>query len=230
MSFIRTLSITLVLTSFLTGISQADSNTTASANILGYTKKSLPANGLIMVSNPFVNSDKNDMTINEIFGTSLPDGTTLYIYDNGYSSYSYIDGIGWVDDYFGDAGSVVITRGQGLWIKNYVASPVTVLLSGNVPDRESQAVTNSLPQGIAMIASAYPAKRSITSLGLNPADGDTIYLYDNGYSSYSYIDGIGWVDDFFAAADDFEFTVGCGFWYLTSTSRQWVEQKPYSDL
>jgi len=129
----KSLRITALLLSLVFPGAWADSNTVASANILGYTKKNLPANGLIMVSNPFVNSDKNDMTINEIFGTSLPDGTTLYVYDNGYSSYSYID-------------------------------------------------------------------------------------------------GIGWVDDFFSIADDFEFTVGCGFWYLTSTAHQWIEQKPYSDF
>ncbi len=102
-----------VLISGLTAASMAQSNTFVSANILGYTKKSVPANGLIMIANPFVNSDKNGMTIDEIFGTSIPDGTTLYVYDDRYTAYSYIDGIGWVDDSFGNAGGVIIPRGQG---------------------------------------------------------------------------------------------------------------------
>ncbi len=107
---------------------------------------------------------------------------------------------------------------------------VTVLLSGKIPGTESQSMTNNLPAGIAMIGSAYPVQRSIASLGFNPADGDTIYVYNSGYNAYSYIDGIGWIDDLFSIADDVEFNIGVGFWYRTSSQRNWVEQKPYMDF
>ena len=123
----------------------------------------------------------------------------LYIYDNGYTVYSYIDGFGWFDPVFENAGSVVINRGQGLWVKNTESNPIDILLSGDIPGNEFQFTTKNL-QGIMMVSSAYPSTSSLSSLRLNPADGDAIYVYDNRYTAYSYIDGLGWIDE--GAKDD----------------------------
>jgi hypothetical protein len=183
-----------------------------------------------MVAGQFINSSQEDMTIDEIFGTSIPDGTELYVFNTTYTTYTYIDGVGWLDEASADAGSVVISRGQAFWIKNVTSAPIDITIAGNVPGNTFQSATNNLPEGFAMVSSSYPTDVTLATLGITPADGDEIYVYNNGYATYTYIDGIGWLDEASGDAGAVVINVGNGFWYKASAANQWVQSKPYSNF
>jgi hypothetical protein len=219
-----------VVTGLIGGSAFAATNVVSSANVVGYVKVQVPASSFTMIANPFINSSQADMTISEIFGTSMADGSELYIFNNGYTTYTYIDGIGWLDEDSNDAGSVVIARGRGFWIKNVTASPVEITLAGDVPGNVFQSATNTLQAGFAMASSSYPVDKTLATLGMTPADGDEIYIYSNGYTTYTYIDGIGWLDENSEAADAVVINVGHGFWYKTGAANTWVEVKPYANF
>jgi hypothetical protein len=211
-------------------IASAQTNVVTSANVVGYVKLTVPSNSFSMVAGQFINTSQEDMTIDELFGTSLPDGTELYVFDMAYTTYTYADGIGWLDEAFGDAGSVVISRGQAVWIKNITGSPIDIFVAGNVPGNDFPNATNNLPEGFAMVSGSYPTDVTLATLGITPADGDEIYVYNNGYTTYTYADGIGWLDEAFGDAGSVVINVGNGFWYKGSATNQWVQSKPYADF
>ncbi len=202
-------------------------NVVSSANIVGYVQTEVPASTFSLVANQFISTNGTDKTIGEIFGATLPDGTELYVFDGTYTTYSYVDGMGWVDENFLDAGDILIKRGQSLWIKNTQTSPEEVTFSGDVPKNNS--TTNSLLEGFTLISSAYPVSETLLDLNFNAIDGDEIYVFQTGgYVTYSYVDGMGWVDENFLDASNITIDVGVGFWYKTSSSRDWVQAIPYS--
>lgn len=220
-----------VVTGLIGGSAFAATNVVSSANVVGYVKVTVPANTLSLIANQFINSTQADMTINEMFGTSMPDGTGLYVFENlAYKTYNYLDGIGWLDQDFNDSGNIVIARGQGFWFENVTGSPISVTLAGDVPGNVFQSSTNSLPAGLKIVSSSYPVSVTLATLGVSPSDGDGIYVYNNGYKTYNYLDGIGWLDQDFNPADDVVIDVGVGFWYETATSKTWVQNKPYSNF
>jgi hypothetical protein len=88
--------------------------------------------------------------------------------------------------------------------------------------------TNTLAAGFTLVASAYPVSVTLANLDTNPVDGDEIYVYKDGsYTTYSYIAGMGWLDELAGDASDVVIEVGIGFWYKTSTTRDWVQAIPY---
>ena len=220
--------ITALLTSLIAGAAFADSNVVSSANVVGYVQLEVPSNTFSLIAMQFITTNDAGVTIDEAFGTSMPDGTELYIFDGTYTAYSYIDGMGWLDEGAVDAGSVLIKRGQSLWIKNPEGTPLDVTLSGNVP-LAATITTNSLAEGFTLISSCYPVSESLADLDLSPLDGDQIYVYAAGsYTTYSYIDGMGWLDEGAVDASNVIIDVGVGFWYKTSAARDWIQPRPYT--
>lgn len=204
----------------------ASAQTVGSANIMGYTKKTLPSGEFRIISNQFFTTNETGVTIGEAFGTSLPDNTTIYAWDGSYSVYTYYDGLGWYDEDLNEASDVIIERGDSVWMKNGGPSSTNSLLSGNIP--ESETTTNSLAVGFNLIANPYPISIEIQNLGINPSDGDLLYLFDGSYDTYTYFEGLGWYDENLTPADSVEIPVGVGFWYKTNTARSWVAAIPYS--
>jgi hypothetical protein len=219
-----------VVTGLIGGSAFAATNVVSSANVVGYVKIQVPASSFTMIANPFINSSQADMTISEIFGTSMANGTEMYVFNNGYTAYTYVEGMGWVDENFEAADNVVIARGQGFWIKNVEASPIEITLSGDVPGNGFQSSTNALPEGFKIASSSYPVDKTLATLGMTPANGDEIYIYNNGYTAYTYVEGMGWVDENFEAADAVIISVGHGFWYKSAATSSWVEVKPYANF
>jgi len=224
----------ILLAIFITGLLAsttfaADSNVVSSANVVGYVQTEVPSNTFSLVTCQFITTNELGVTIDEAFGTSMPNGTQLYVFDETYTTYSYIDGIGWLDESFVAAGNVLITRGQSFWIKNPQGTALNLTLSGDVPGNDVTTTTNALAEGFTLVASAYPASIALADLNIAPVDGDKIYVFLNGsYTTYSYIDGMGWLDESFADATNIVIDVGVGFWYKTAVARDWVQSIPYS--
>lgn len=89
-----------------------------------YTDTFVP--GLSMIAN-HVNTGGN--TLDDIFGIAMPDGTTVYFWDKATQSFvvdQYIEGLGWLPN-------GTLNPGEGAFIQNPTASPITYTYNGAAP-------------------------------------------------------------------------------------------------
>jgi hypothetical protein len=147
-----------------------------SVNAVGYVNKTIPANGFAMVSNPLKAATN---TINALFA-GLPPGTQIYYYDTTQKKYS----VGTYDDldnsYGADAGNIELTPGEGVFVRNPTAQPLTITFVGEVP----QGTLNTpMIEGLQIVSSQVPQAGNPTDLnfpnktahGLTP--GDQVYKF-----------------------------------------------------
>jgi hypothetical protein len=187
----KKLGIALAVASLFAGISFADSNTVASANVLGYTKVTDPAsNRYVLISAPFNCGTGTVSTLKDIFGTNqLRQNSSLVRCDQVISwdvaSQQYVryaqktNGNFYSTTNFGSTAPAVnpaVTRGQALWILSpssaFSPTDKTVVISGNVPN--DGAFTNSIVGNsgspYSFIANPYPVEMDINGL-INTNDG-----------------------------------------------------------
>lgn len=202
-------------------------NTATSVNAVGYKNIQLTP-GLSLVSCPFVDvASSSGMTIDGLLGTSMPDGSVLYMFNGvSYNIYSYYLGYGWYDDGGNPAGTNVINPGSGFWVQ--VSTNCTLTLAGSVPSVASNTV--SIAEGLQIVGFGYPVSVTASNSVLSPVDGDVIYKFGSGaYSLYTYYAGYGWYDDGGNPAN-VNLETGEGFWYQRQAgggATPWVQVKPY---
>ena len=192
--------------------SMAQSNV-YSLNVVGYINVTIPAGQYSMIANQ-LNTTNN--TLASLIPTA-PDGTVFYKYSgSGYTISTYDELTpGWLPD-----GNSTLNPGEGGFILNKSASPLTITFVGEVMQG---TLTNSLPTGYAIRSSIVPQAGTLTTLGLDSTvveDGDNLYVYNNGYTIYNY-DALtpGWLPS------EPTINVGQSFFYLkppTSTKHTWT--------
>jgi len=145
-----------------------------SLNVVGYYNVTVPANSFYMIANQL---DTANNTIGALM-PSVPPNTEFYKYAGGYTSYLFDElDLAWTPD-----GNATLNPGEGGFIKNPTASPMTITFVGEVKQGE---LTNPLPQGFAIRSSIVPqAGKVTTDLGLPAAANDELYTYNNGYTAY----------------------------------------------
>lgn len=200
-----------------------------SVNAVGVTRVNLPA-GFSMIAVPFNAVGGQGLTLDQLFGTNLPDSTYVFTFvaGSGYVNYQYIDGMGWLNDNSEPSGDSKILRGEGFWVYLYNAAS-NVALSGEVPASAVGTNKVDLIPGFQMISYAFPQEMAIADCGLVPHDSDYIFKFLNGgYVNYQYIDGIGWLDDN-SEPVNITFKPNEGFWYLSyaSGTNTWLQTKTY---
>lgn len=203
-----------------------------SQNAVGYVKVEVPASGFKLVSTPFVNLDGSEQTIDDIFGDSIPDSSTVFIWSvatQTYEVYTFIDGLGWVDNLANEAGDTVVARGDGVWFQNPESAAQELFIMGEVPGQALDEEDISIPAAFRLFSFAFPAEMNIEDTDLVPADSDTIYewLDSQAYAVYTYIDGLGWVDNL-ANEVDIILQPGRAYWYQSGTSQTWTQSRPYT--
>ncbi len=206
-----------------------------SKNAVGYVKVEIPGERLELVSTPFVNLDQSAQTLDDIFGTDLPDNTVVFVFQQGpgYTPYTYYDGDGWLDDDFLPAGDTVLERGDAFWVDLPAGSTnQTIFVMGEVPG-DDLAPTNTVvvPEGLRLFSFAYPAELSINDVrsGVNPLDLDEIHVWDaegRRYHTFTFYDEDGWLDDDFLPVDII-LQPGRGYWYESGSATVWEQVKPY---
>jgi len=149
-----------------------------SVNAVGYVNKTIPANGFAMVSNPLKAATN---TINALF-TGVPNGFQVYVYTPGKGY-----GVATFDDLAGaftpDAvANTVINPGQGVFVKNPAATPVTITFVGEVPQGNLQT---TLVPGLQIVSSQVPQAGTATDLGLKGANGDQVFQFDAATQKYN---------------------------------------------
>jgi len=187
-----------------------------SLNVVGYVTVQVPANpGFALLANPFDDGAGNFLT-NVIAGDppnydTVPDGTTLFPWNNAGGSYgesqSFLGGLGWIDPNV-PAPTNTIPPGAGFWIQSGGAA-FTVTFVGNVQQGSPSAnlgtgftlVGSPIPLGVPVgskgdINTAGPNDPTAPTLQMPAFDNDSIYLYNNGVGygdTPTYLFGVGWL-------------------------------------
>lgn len=227
----------------LIGIS-AFAQSVSSANVVGYVRKDTPAEALSIQGVPFLGT--NTATVAELFGSSMPLGTKIYVYDEGdYSAIETYSVVGsgippnityttnWTP------GTASIDGTTGFWVSLPAGSSATTnLFSGDVVN---EFVSITIKPGLNLIAIPYSSDTiwTNTALAQSAVIGDKVYAWDNATQEYDVINqysvvGSGippnityttnWTDT--AMTLD----IGEGFWYNSSavTTNVVVEIQPYT--
>lgn len=159
---------------------QAQSNV-YSLNVVGYVNSTVPANtlgnGFAIVANPLVATSSDLATV--IPAASVPQNTAVYYYDTGTSAFVIRTRGTDDDDNAAWNGALALPPGQGFWIKNPTASPLTLTFVGEVKQGPS---TNAVPAGFSMKGSIVPQSGDLaTVLGYPAVVGSTaVYFWRNG--------------------------------------------------
>ncbi len=194
----------------------AHAQTVGSANVMGYTKITIPSNQYVLVSLDFENTNN---TINDLFG-DLPTGAQVSTWDiagQSYVTFAKTRG-GW-----GTGGTNKIEIGSGIFLKLPADSQETTLLSGDVPNEGTSTV--SVVSGYKLLAYPYPAGIAFTntSLAKDGISGDQLSIWNNGWTTYARTRG-GWSSE----VNDLQLEVGQAFFYNSSSARDVDEIRPYS--
>jgi hypothetical protein len=155
-----------------------------SVNAVGYVNKTIPAKGFALISNP-LNAATN--TVNALF-QPVPAGFQVFVYTPG-SGFA----VGTFDDLAGSfqpdaVGNVTVKPGQGVFVKNSDANPVTITFVGEVPQG---TLTTPLVAGLQIVSSQVPQAGTVKDLGLpstlagGASAGDQIYQFDSSKQSYN---------------------------------------------
>jgi len=189
--------------------SMVAAQTVTSANIVGYSKATISAGGLQMLSSQFSGSNGN-VTLDNAFA-NLGSGTIVYAWNgSGYTVYTYYGAYGWFDALFTPSGSVAINSGSAVWVQDAGAGATTIS-SGEVPGTNSVDV--SVSAGLNMLANPYPVALALDDIPAGLTSGDLVYAWNGaGYTVYTYYGAYGWFDALFTPSGSVEIGVGKGVW------------------
>jgi len=140
----------------------------------------MPTDNSRFFANPLDAGTNN--TIDAIFGTNVPNGTTVY---------KFVNGAGWTINVglgrFGwsDASSPVgLAPGEGCFVllpTSSIGSPPTITCVGNV--LQGTLTNNNIGNGFSVLGSMIPVQNTLDStgnggIGYAPANGDNVYQWD----------------------------------------------------
>lgn len=194
-----------------------------SINMVGSTKITCPRGKTVLASMPFESPRGTPMHSSELFGSQLPIGTRILVFDAQEKTFI-------VDTRMPDEWDRNIThaRGNAFWINVPANAPnpiYTLALLGQVPANPS--VTNVLTSGLQLLGNPYPAAQAWTNTALAKCarEGDELFIMnaDQPPRGYRYTVTDGW-----GAASNLVIGAGMGFWYRTSGNLMTnVEARPY---
>ncbi len=190
------------------GLASSMAQNVYSLNVVGYYNVTVPANGFAMVANQF-------NTTNNTLGALIanpPVNTTVYKFGgSGWTGYTFDEfDLKWLPD-----GNATINPGEGVFVKNVTASPMTLTFVGEVPQG---SLTNSLPAGFAVRSSMVPQAGAVTAvLGFPGEANDTVYKYAGSYTGYTFDEfDLKWLPS------EPEFSVGEAFFSKKVAAGNWV--------
>jgi hypothetical protein len=150
-----------------------------SVNAVGYINITVPAKSYVLAANQ-LNSGGNK--VSEVLPTA-PDGTVLFKYRQatGFSANGVEFGE-WTDP------NQVIAPGEGFFLQNNGAAPLTVTFVGEVPQG---TLNTALAKGLNLISSQVPqAGKLVADLKFPAVDGDVIYQWDAAAQGYKAPNGV----------------------------------------
>ena len=150
-----------------------------SLNVVGYYNVTVPANSFALIANQMQTTNN---TLGSLIPTA-PDGTQFFKYTtgSGWAAFTYDElEPGWLPN-----GNVTMNPGEGGFIKNNSASPITVTFVGEV---KQGSLTTSVPAGYAVVSPQVPQQGNLTAHAFPAADGDQVFKYTpgSGYAAFTY--------------------------------------------
>lgn len=165
----KTLALTAALAAL--GVASAAAQTVYSVNAVGYVNKTVPATGFALLANPL------SLATNTL-ATVLPDvpaNTVVWKWNGAFAKYT-MRSSGW-----GTAGSTPVAPGEGFFVQNVAATPLTITFVGEVLTG-TQTVT--INPGYNLLGSKIPQAGKIeTELGVPVKQNDIVYKFAGTYSS-----------------------------------------------
>jgi len=144
-----------------------------SVNAVGYINITVPAKSYVLAANQ-LNAGAN--TLKDVL-PGVPDGTIVFKYAQG-------SGFAAIGFEFGEWGTPTATvkPGEGWFIQNNGAGPLTVTLVGEVPQGTLQT---GLLKGLNLISSQVPqGGKLVADLKYPAAEGDVVYQYSTATQKY----------------------------------------------
>jgi hypothetical protein len=204
---------TLLLTAALcaAGIATSKAQAVYSVNAVGYVNTDL-VKGLNLISNPLNNTATGGNTIKSLFA-SAPLGSQIFKFNPATAKYDLAIVDEFSGDVTGDAASLVVAPGEGVFLSSPEAGKITFV--GEVP---TGSLSNPLPKGLSIRASQVPQAGTVSSLGYAPEEGDQIYLWleaTQKYDTHAYEFG-SW------SGGEPTVDVGEAFFLSTQVARNWT--------
>jgi hypothetical protein len=145
-----------------------------SVNAVGYVNTELRP-GYNLISNPLLASGANGNTIGELF-EGVPNQTQVAKFIDGkfvVGTYSTILGRWSSTD--ANFANLSLVPGEGVFVRNPTAAPITVTFVGEVPQGN---LSTPLNPGLQVLSSQVPQAGTATELGLQPGNRDQIHQWD----------------------------------------------------
>jgi hypothetical protein len=252
----KKLSIAFIVALVLAGISFADSNTVASANVLGYTKRVLLPGKYTLIG---INFDANNgnPTLKDVLGTNQLKAAANYLdadrvvlwnkQTSSYQAYAQYDG----DREFypcnnatewntSSSTNPTIPMSTGFWIISGSSTTNTLLLSGSVVTNASKQI--NIANGYQLIAWPFSSGQAVSTMTVtnltkaaNYLDADRIAVWDGDhYQQYGLFTDGDWYPCNTAtewnnaiAETDRVISLGEGFWFIGISAKTITETSPY---
>ena len=205
-----------------------------SQNVVGYANVVTPGASVnYLLTCPFKIGVSNGA--NEVFGTSLPEFSTILIWSSATSSYTLYQtdtssGTGWSDSGFTPVGAPVLPVGQGFFLSpsaNNITNTFVGAVAVNVGTSNVMTLVNASVN--YLVGPVVPYAGSVTN-GNNSGGGinlnalpefSTVLIWSSGSSSYTLFQTdtsspTGWSDSGFTPISAPSVTVGQGFFVSPS--------------
>ena len=211
----------------MSGSAFAQTNQVLSRNAVGYVKIEAVRSNFHFVANNFFDLNGGPVTVTNLIGNQVPNGTALFLWDSAAQAYRFENKgfSGWVP------GTNRLNTGRGFWLKIPPTAPSNsyqVYLMGEVPDKNTSP-TSSFPivTGFNMVSMPYPVSTKFTNTAIAKAagNGDAAFFWNPVAQSYVFENRgfAGWQPGTNVV------NPGQGFWYKRAGSQtNWVEPKPYT--
>ncbi len=144
-----------------------------SVNAVGYINVTVPAKSYALVANQ-LNAGGN--TAKDVI-PSVPDGTTIFKYaqGSGFGANTFDFGA-WSNE------GATLKPGEGFFLQNNGAAPLTVTFVGEVPQG---SLSTGILKGLNLVGSQVPqAGKLEADLKYTPSEGDTVFQWDVATQKY----------------------------------------------
>jgi len=144
-----------------------------SVNAVGYINVTVPAKGYSLVANQ-LNAGAN--TVKDVLPTAA-EGTVVFKYTQaGGFKETHVEFGEWTD------ASATVKPGEGFFVQNPGATPLTLTFVGEVPQG---TLKTGLLKGLNLVSSQVPqAGKLATDLKFPSAEGDVVYQWDSAGQKY----------------------------------------------
>lgn len=207
----------------------AQTNAVLSRNAVGYIRQTTVKSNFFLVTNPFFDINGAPVTVTNLIGNQVPNGTIIIMWDPATQGYIFEqrNAGSWLP------GTNVIRAGRGFWMKMATtlahSNNYQVYLMGEVPDKTTAPTnTDTIMPGFNLIANPYPTSTPFTNLAAAKGgrNGDIGIMWDSSIQGYVFEqrNAGAWLPGTNVVLP------GQGVWYRSTriTNVTWNTAKPYT--